>query len=159
MPRGQILVVDDEPSILSTLKKALSLEGYTVDVAGGVALAEERLAKRSYDVLLLDVSLPDGNGVELLERLRKSGVETPVIMMSGHATIDTAVRATRLGALDFLEKPVSTDRLLVVLENTLRLMRAEETAAELRAETGFFDELIGHSRAMRDLREQVTRAA
>lgn len=159
MPRGQILVVDDEPSILSTLKKALSLEGYTVDVAGGVALAAERVAKKSYDVLLLDVSLPDGNGVELLERLRATGVETPVIMMSGHATIDTAVRATRLGALDFLEKPVSTDRLLVVLENTLRLMRAEEAALELRAEAGFFDELIGHSRAMLDLREQVSRAA
>ena len=61
MPRGQILVVDDEPSILSTLKKALSLEGYTVDVVGGVTLAAERVAKKSYDVLLLDVSLPDGN--------------------------------------------------------------------------------------------------
>ena len=159
MPRGQILVVDDEPSILSTLKKALSLEGYTVDVAGGVTLAAERVAKKSYDVLLLDVSLPDGNGVELLERLRAGGVETPVIMMSGHATIDTAVRATRLGALDFLEKPVSTDRLLVVLDNTLRLMRAEEAALELRAEAGFFEELIGRSRAMLDLREQVSRAA
>ncbi|MBK7578782.1 MAG: sigma-54-dependent Fis family transcriptional regulator [Myxococcales bacterium] len=159
MPRGQVLVVDDEPSILNTLKKALSLEGYTVDVAGGVGLALERLAKKTYDVLLLDVSLPDGNGIELLERLRKSGVDTPVIMMSGHATIDTAVRATRLGALDFLEKPVSTDRLLVVLENTLRLMRAEEEAAELRAEAGFFDDLIGESRAMKELREHVTRAA
>ncbi|MFO0568248.1 MAG: sigma-54 dependent transcriptional regulator [Polyangiaceae bacterium] len=159
MPRGQILVVDDEPSILNTLKKALTLEGYTVDVAGGIALAEERLSKRSYDVLLLDVSLPDGNGVELLERLRKGSVDTPVIMMSGHATIDTAVRATRLGAIDFLEKPVSTDRLLVVLENTLRLMRAEEEAAELRAEAGFFDELIGESRAMKELREHVSRAA
>jgi len=159
MPRGQVLVVDDEPSILNTLKKALSLEGYSVDVAGGVVLAQERLSKKSYDVLLLDVSLPDGNGVELLEKLRSSGVDTPVIMMSGHATIDTAIRATRLGAIDFLEKPVSTDRLLVVLENTLRLMRAEEEALELRAEAGFFDELIGQSRAMRELREQVTRAA
>jgi DNA-binding NtrC family response regulator len=159
MPRGQILVVDDEPSILNTLKKALSLEGYSVDVAGGVGLAEERLGKKSYDVLLLDVSLPDGNGVELLEKLRAAGVETPVIMMSGHATIDTAVKATRLGALDFLEKPVSTDRLLVVLENTLRLMRAEEEAAELRAETGFFDELLGESRGMRELGENVGRAA
>lgn len=159
MPRGHILVVDDEPSILSTLKKALSLEGYSVDVAGGVKLAEERLAKRSYDVLLLDVSLPDGNGVELLERLRKAGSDAIVIMMSGHATIDTAVRATKLGALDFLEKPLSTDRLLVMLENALRLLRAEEEAHELRAETGFFEELIGQSRAMRELSEHVTRAA
>jgi len=159
MPRGHLLVVDDEPSILNTLKKALSLEGYSVDVAGGVGLAEERLAKHGYDAMLLDVSLPDGNGLELLERLRAAGSDTPVIMMSGHATVDTAVRATKLGALDFLEKPISTDRLLVMLENTLRLVRAEQEARELRAETGFFDELIGESRAMRELREQVSRAA
>ena len=73
MPRGHVLVVDDEPSILNTLKKALSLEGYAVDVAGGVGIAEERLGKRGYDVVLLDVALPDGNGVELLERLRAAG--------------------------------------------------------------------------------------
>jgi DNA-binding NtrC family response regulator len=159
MPRGHLLVVDDEPSILNTLKKALSLEGYSVDVAGGVGLAEERLAKHGYDAMLLDVSLPDGNGIELLERLRAAGADTPVIMMSGHATVDTAVRATKLGALDFLEKPISTDRLLVMLENTLRLVRAEQEARELRVETGFFDELIGESRAMSELREQVARAA
>ncbi|MEB2311197.1 MAG: sigma-54 dependent transcriptional regulator [Sorangiineae bacterium] len=159
MPRGQLLLVDDEPSILSTLKKALSLEGYAVDVAGGVGIALERLAKRSYDVMLLDVALPDGDGVELLERLRKSGNDAPVIMMSGHATVDAAVRATKLGALDFLEKPLSTDRLLIVLENTFRLMRAEEEARELRAEAGYFDELLGESRAMAELRDQVGRAA
>ena len=159
MPRGHILIVDDEPSILNTLKKALSLEGYSVDVAGGVGVAQERLAKRSYDILLLDVSLPDGNGIELLEKLRGAGNDAPVIMMSGHATVDTAVRATKLGALDFLEKPVSTDRLLLVLENTQRLVRAEEEAQELRAEAGYFEELIGRSRAMQDLSANVSRAA
>ncbi|MEZ4223392.1 MAG: sigma-54 dependent transcriptional regulator [Polyangiaceae bacterium] len=157
--RGRVLVVDDEPSILSTLKKALSLEGYEVDVAGGVGLAQERLASKGYDVLLLDVALPDGNGVELLERIRAAGNDSQVIMMSGHATVDVAVRATRLGALDFLEKPVSTDRLLLVLENTLRLIRAEETAEELRAEAGYFDELVGESRAIKELTDKVTRAA
>ncbi|HLV64778.1 MAG TPA: sigma-54 dependent transcriptional regulator [Polyangiaceae bacterium] len=159
MARGQVLVVDDEPSILSTLKKALSLEGYSVEVAGGVGIAEERLAKKSFDVVLLDVALPDGDGLELLERLKASGTESAVIMMSGHATIDAAVRATRLGALDFLEKPLSTDRLLLVLENTLRLVRAEAEARELRNVTGYFDELLGESRAMRELRERVLRAA
>ena len=157
--RGRVLVVDDEPSILSTLKKALSLEGYEVDVAGGVGLAQQRLAARGYDVLLLDVALPDGNGLELLERLRTAGNDAQVIMMSGHATVDVAVRATRLGALDFLEKPVSTDRLLVLLENTLRLMRAEEAAEELRAEAGHFDELVGTSRRMKELVDQIARAA
>src|SRR6187399_998843 len=159
MLRGHVLVVDDETSILNTLKKALSLEGYQVDLAGGIALAEERLAKHSYDVVLLDVALPDGDGLELLARLRGAGNETAVLMMSGHATIDAAVRATKLGALDFLEKPLSTDRLLVMLENALRLLHAEAEARELHAEAGHFDDLVGESRIMRDLRERVLRAA
>src|SRR5689334_19793554 len=159
MPRAQILVVDDEPSILGTLKKVLSLEGYGVDVAGGVAVAESKLAKQSYDVVMLDVGLPDGDGLSLLSKLMAAGLDAQVIMMSGHATIDAAVRATRLGALDFLEKPLSTDRLLVVLDNALRLTRAEAEAQELRREAGLGDELIGESRPMLALREQVLRAA
>ncbi|HEX7451725.1 MAG TPA: response regulator, partial [Polyangiaceae bacterium] len=99
MPRGHVLVVDDETSILNTLKKALSLEGYQVDLAGGIKVAEERLAKQSYDVVLLDVALPDGDGLDLLARLRVAGNDSAVLMMSGHATIDAAVRATKLGAL------------------------------------------------------------
>ncbi|MEO8906018.1 MAG: sigma-54 dependent transcriptional regulator [Polyangiaceae bacterium] len=159
MRRGHVLVVDDETSILSTLKKALSLEGYQVDLAGGISLAEERLAKQSYDVVLLDVALKDGDGLDLLARLRAAGNDCAVLMMSGHATIDAAVRATKLGALDFLEKPLSTDRLLVMLENALRLLHAEEEARELHAEAGHFDDLVGDSRIMRDLRERVLRAA
>jgi DNA-binding NtrC family response regulator len=159
MARAHLLVVDDEPSILTTLQKALSLEGYGVDVAGGVKIAEERLGKRTYDMVLLDVSLPDGDGVSLLERLRAGGNDTPVVMMSGHATVDAAVRATRLGAIDFLEKPLSTDRLLLVVENTLRLVRAEEESRALRKATGIAGELIGQSRAMVQLREQIARAA
>jgi DNA-binding NtrC family response regulator len=159
MPRGHVLVLDDEPSILTTLQKALALEGYTVDVAGGIAVAEEKLSKRSYDIALLDVSLPDGDGVSLLQRLRAGGVDIPIVMMSGHASIDAAVRATRLGAIDFLEKPLSTDRLLLVLDNTLRLIRAEAEASALRTQTGQMGELIGESRAMVSLREQISRAA
>lgn len=159
MARAHLLIVDDETSILSTLKKALTLEGYTVDVAGGAALAEERIRKGNYDLVLLDVALPDGDGVSVLEKVRASGNDVPAIMMSGHGTIDTAVRATKLGAFDFLEKPVSTDRLLVVLHNALRLVRAEAEAEALKAEAGYFDELIGESRAMADLRDQVGRAA
>jgi DNA-binding NtrC family response regulator len=159
MPRGHILVLDDEHSILTTLQKALSLEGHTVDVAGGIAIAEDKLAKKSYDLALFDVSLPDGDGVELLKRLRAANNDLPVVMMSGHATIDAAVRATRLGALDFLEKPLSTDRLILVIDNVLRLIRAEAEARELRTQTGQVGELIGQSRAMVELREQIARAA
>jgi DNA-binding NtrC family response regulator len=159
MARGHLLVVDDEASILSTLKKALSLEGYAVDVAGGVAVAEEKIRKGNYDVVLLDVALPDGDGVELLSRLRTSGNDVAAIVMSGHGSIEAAVKATRLGALDFLEKPVSTDRLLIVVDNALRLLRAEAEAEALKAEAGYFDELLGTSSAMARLREQIGRAA
>jgi len=158
MPRGHVIVVDDERAILTTLQKALSLEGYTVDVAGGVKVAEEKLAKQSYDIGLFDVALPDGDGVGLLQRLRKSGADFPIVMMSGHATVDAAVRATRLGAFDFLEKPLSTDRLLLVIENALRLVRAEAEAKTLRNQAGLGD-LVGESRAMVSLREQIERAA
>jgi DNA-binding NtrC family response regulator len=159
MARGHVLVLDDEPAILTTLQKALALEGYTVEVAGGIAVAEAKLAKKTFDIALFDVSLPDGDGVALLQRLRAQGADLPVVMMSGHATVDAAVRATRLGAIDFLEKPLSTDRLLLVLENTLRLVRAEAEASALRTQTGQVGELIGDSRAMVALREQLGRAA
>jgi DNA-binding NtrC family response regulator len=159
MPRGHVLVLDDEPTILTTLQKALSLEGYAVDVAGGIAVAEEKIAKKSYDIALFDVSLPDGDGVGLLQRIRTAGNDLPVVMMSGHATIDAAVRATRLGASDFLEKPLSTDRLLLVLDNIIRLVRAEAEAKALRTQAGQVGELIGQSRSMVELREQIGRAA
>jgi DNA-binding NtrC family response regulator len=158
MSRGYILVVDDEVSILQTLRRALTLEGYVVDVAGGAALALEKLGKQSYDLVLLDVALTDGDGVAVLERMRSAGDQTCVVMMSGHATVDAAVRATRLGASDFLEKPLSTDRLILVVENLLRMMRAEAEATELLARAGLDGELLGESPSMAALRDQIVRA-
>jgi DNA-binding NtrC family response regulator len=157
--RAHVLVVDDEPSILTTLQKALSVEGYAVDVAGGVKVAEEKLKKRTYDLCLFDVMLPDGDGVELLERMRAAKTDTPVIMMSGHATIDTAVRAVRVGALNFLEKPLNTDALLIAVETALRLTRAEAEARDLRRAAGATGELVGESPAIKKLVEQIGRAA
>jgi DNA-binding NtrC family response regulator len=159
MMRGSILVVDDEAAILSTLKTALSLEGYSVDVAGSIELGEKKARTGQYDVLLLDVALPDGDGVELLGRLKGSDLSATIVMMSGHATIETAVRATQLGALDFLEKPLSTDRLLLVIENALRLRQAEEQAQILKREAGYFDEIIGRSSGMHELSQRLLRAA
>src|SRR5262245_29485206 len=156
--RGHILVVDDETSILTTLKKALTLEGYAVDVAGGFAVAWEKLGKYSYDLALFDVALPDGDGVELLEKVKATGSTLPVIIMSGHAGVEAAVRAMRLGARTFLEKPLSTDKLLADIEMTLELERAKQEAAELKAQAGM-DELVGQSASMVALREQIARAA
>lgn len=159
MPHAHLLVVDDEPSILTTLQRALTLEGYSVDVAGGVGIADEKLKRRSYDLCLFDVQLPDGDGLSLLAKLRAAKSEVPVIMMSGHATIDTAVKATRLGALNFLEKPINTDALLIAVETALRLQRAEAEARELRLATGVTGDLVGESAAINKLVEQVARAA
>src|ERR1700736_3111337 len=159
MPHAHLLVVDDEPSILTTLQKALSLEGYAVDVAGGIKIAEEKLKKRSYDLSLFDVQLPDGSGLDLLEKVRAQKLDTPILMMSGHATIDTAVKATRLGALNFLEKPLNTDALLIAVETAIRLQRAESEARELRAASGTTGELVGESAAIKKLVEQISRAA
>jgi DNA-binding NtrC family response regulator len=157
MPRAHLLVVDDEPSILTTLQKALSLEGYGVDVAGGVRPAEDKLRKRSYDLCLFDVALPDGSGLDLIKIALSSKSDMPILMMSGHATIDVAVQATRAGALAFLEKPLNTDALLIAIENALRLERAEAEAKELRRAQ--FGELVGESSAMKKLAEQIARAA
>jgi DNA-binding NtrC family response regulator len=158
MARAHLLVVDDEPAILTTLRKTLELEGYAVDISGGAKVAEERLKKRSYDLCLFDVSLPDGNGLDLLQGMRAAKVDTPVIMMSGHATIDTAIRATRLGALNFLEKPLNTDALLITVETALRLDRAEAEAKALKAQAGF-GQLVGESAPIKRLLEQIARAA
>jgi DNA-binding NtrC family response regulator len=159
MALAHLLVVDDEPSILTTLQKALSLEGYAVDVAGGMKVAEDKLKKRAYDLCLFDVMLPDGDGLDLLERLRATKNDTPVIMMSGHATIDTAVRAVRVGALNFLEKPLNTDALLIAVDTALRLIRAEAEASDLRRAAGSSGELVGEGAAMKRLAEQIARAA
>jgi DNA-binding NtrC family response regulator len=159
MPLAHLLVVDDEASILTTLQKALSLEGYAVDVAGGAKVAEDKLRKRTYDLCLFDVMLPDGDGLELLEKLRAAKNDTPIIMMSGHATIDAAVRAVRVGALNFLEKPLNTDALLIAVDTALRLTRAEAEALDLRRAAGATGDLVGESPAIKRLVEQIGRAA
>lgn len=159
MSSQRILVVDDEPGVLSSLKLALQLEGYEVDVAGGVGLAKERAKKESYDAALLDVSLPDGNGVELLGVLKGDSPELVCVMMSGQASVEVAVEATRRGACDFLEKPVSTERMLIALRNGLRLRDVEREAGSLREASGHLTELRGDSEAMKQLRGLVSRAA
>ena len=111
-----LLIVDDEANILSSLQGALGREGYQVDGAATLTEARAKL-REAYDVVLLDVLLPDGSGLDVLAEIMGATADTVVIMMSGHASIDAAVSATRLGAFDFLEKPISLERLLVLLRN------------------------------------------
>jgi DNA-binding NtrC family response regulator len=157
--RASILVVDDEPNIVRTIRSALKVEGYDVDSASDGPSALEKLASRAFDLALMDVQLPGMDGLQVLERARAQGVDTPVIVMSGHGTIETAVQATRLGAQDFLEKPLSTDKLTLTVANTLELSRLATENKKLKRLSGVAMGLLGDSSVMRELRDRVRLAA
>ncbi|HTM57126.1 MAG TPA: sigma-54 dependent transcriptional regulator [Candidatus Udaeobacter sp.] len=150
-----ILIVDDEANILRSLEGALGREGYTVEGASNVAEARARL-REAVDIVLLDVWLPDGSGVDLLAEIMKNDLAGAVIMMSGHATVDLAVQATRLGAYDFLEKPISLDRLLILLRNATESRALEAENRRLRR--AWPVAIIGRSAAVERLLGEVERA-
>ncbi|MDP2275714.1 MAG: sigma-54 dependent transcriptional regulator [Archangium sp.] len=153
-----VLVVDDERNILLTLSQALQLEGYHVELASGAKVALDVLAARPVDAVLMDVKMPDMDGLTALSKMRELKKELPVIMMSGHGTIDTAVKATQLGARDFLEKPISRDRMLLALKNALEHQKVVEELQTLRAEVGRFD-MVGQGAAMQRIYALIQRAA
>ena len=150
-----VLVVDDEKNILVTLSRALRVEGFDVDVAGSGQLALEKAKVKSYDAVLLDVQLGDLDGLEVMRMLRAENEDLPVLIMSGHGTIETAVAATRIGAFDFLEKPIGTERLLVSLTRALDAVKLSRENRELRERAGATDALLGQSDVMVRLRAQV----
>ena len=159
MPRkAHLLLVDDDPNTLASLSRAFRLEGHEATVCDNAARAIELLRTETFDLILSDVVMPGRTGLELLEDLKKAGVKTPIILISGQANIEMAVKATKLGALDFLEKPLSTDKLLVTVENALRLSRLENENKELRHRLGKH-ELVGSSPVMKKLTEQIDRVA
>jgi DNA-binding NtrC family response regulator len=159
LPRkAHLLLVDDDPNTLASLSRAFRLAGLEATVCDNAGRALELLRTESFDLILSDVVMPGKSGLELLEDLRKAGVKTPVVLISGQANIEMAVRATKLGALDFLEKPLSTDKLLVTVENALRLSRLEDENRELRNRLGKH-ELIGSGAAMTRLLAQIDRVA
>jgi two-component system nitrogen regulation response regulator NtrX len=159
LPRkAHLLLVDDEPNTLASLSRAFRMAGHEATVCDNAGRALELLRTDSFDLILSDVVMPGKSGLELLEDLKKAGVKTPIVLISGQANIEMAVRATKLGALDFLEKPLSTDKLLVTVENALRLSRLEDENRELRQRLGKH-ELIGSGPAMTRLLAQIERVA
>ena len=145
---SRLLIVDDDPNTLASLSRAFRMEGYEVTVSDNAVRALQLVREQSFDLIFSDVVMPGKNGIVLLEEMREAGVATPVVMISGQATVDMAVRATKLGALDFLEKPLSTEKLLLTVENALKLKRLEEENRELRAKVGKH-EIVWRSEAMR----------
>jgi len=159
LPRtAHLLLVDDDPNTLASLSRAFRLAGHEATVCDNAARAVELLRTETFDLILSDVVMPGRGGLELLEDLKKAGVKTPIVLISGQANIEMAVRATKLGALDFLEKPLSTDKLLVTVENALRLARLEEENRELRHRLGKH-ELVGSGPATKKLLAQIERVA
>ena len=158
MPGQTVLVVDDEKNILLTLNQSLQLEGYRTELASSGKVALETLAARPVDVVVMDVKMPDLDGLAVLEKIRAMSPGLPVIMMSGHGTIDTAVKATQLGARDFLEKPISRDRLLLALRNALEHQAVVQELTTLRAEVGRY-EMVGSGSAMERIYALIRRAA
>ena len=155
---AHLLIVDDDANTLASLARAFRLAGHEATVCDNAARALELVKSQAFDLIFSDVVMPGKNGLALLEDFKAQGLATPVIMISGQANIDMAVRATRLGAIDFLEKPLSTEKLLLTIENVLKLKRLEEENRQLRQRVGKH-EIIWKSEAMRRVMAQVERVA
>ncbi len=159
MSKTKVLIVDDKENIRKTLSEILEDEGYTVIEASS---GEEALllAHEHYpDIIFLDVWLKEMDGIEVLSKLNSSGMTMPVIMISGHANIELAVKATKLGAYDFLEKPLSLDKVVIVAKRALEKKRLEEENKNLKANLTKKCRLIGDSERMQILRQQIEIAA
>ena len=156
--KAHLLIVDDEPNTLASLSRAFRLEGHEATVCDNATKALELAMTQPFDLILSDVVMPGKDGLTLLEELKGQGIATPVVMMSGQAHIEMAVRATRLGALDFLEKPITTDKLLLTVENALKLGRLERQNLDLQRRLGKH-ELVWQGETMRRVMAQVERVA
>ena len=156
--KAHLLIVDDEANTLASLSRAFRLAGHQATVCDNAAKALELAKAQKFDLILSDVVMPVKSGLSLLEDLKAQGENTPVVMMSGQADIEMAVRATRLGALDFLEKPISTEKLLLTVENALKLQRLESENRQLKQRLGKH-EIVWQGEAMQRVMAQVARVA
>ena len=154
---NHVLIVDDEAEIRESLENILREEEYLVTTSATAAEALELVRDAAYDVVLLDIWLPDGDGLETLGQIRAMGAANApeVVIISGHGTIEAAVRATKLGAYDFLEKPLSLDRTLIVLKNAMKARQMREDNQELMRQLAVKGTVTGQSVAMKALRQQI----
>lgn len=156
---GHILLVDDEHDVRVALTRVLTRGGYEVEAVSEAKAALDALEGSSFDLLLTDVSMPGMTGLELLEAVRERSSALPAIVMSGAGTIEFAVKALKLGAYDFIEKPVRAERLIATVESCLRYRQLEGVNEQLRGELGVGQELLGESAAMQELRKIISRIA
>ena len=156
--KARLLIIDDDPNTLASLARAFRLAGHEATVCDSATRALELLRTEEFDLIFSDVVMPGKDGLAFLEEFKTLAVQTPVVMMSGQAHIAMAVRATQLGAIDFLEKPISSDKLLLTVENALRLKRLEEENRQLRQKLGKH-EMVFTSDSMKRVLAQIERVA
>jgi two-component system nitrogen regulation response regulator NtrX len=154
--RAAVLVVDDEAAIRDSLHMILEYEGYRVEEAASGSQALTKVGERAPDAIVLDIKMPEMDGLELLKALRERGYEMPVLMISGHADVATAVEATRRGAFDFFEKPLQRERVLLSLRNAIEAYRLQTENRSLKPEP---EQIIGTASSVRRLREMIEKAA
>jgi len=145
MIKDKILVIDDEAGIRSSLKGILEDEGFEVKTTENGEDGLEILKRQNFDLILLDIWLPEMNGIDLLQKIKKSEENLQVVMISGHGTIETAVKATKLGAYDFLEKPLSLEKVVLTAKNALKQKKLEEENIQLREKIKPRYQLVGKS--------------
>src|SRR6476646_7511203 len=157
--KASVLIVDDEAGVRSALSGVLRDEGYEVEAVDSGEACLDRVARAPYDVIVLDIWLPGMDGLVTLARLRERRVDAPVVLISGHGNIESAVRAIKMGAFDFVEKPLSLEKTVLVVRNALRQRHLEAENRALRAHVDRQLTMVGDSHAMVQLREQVAMAA
>ena len=155
----RILVVDDEAGVRSALSGVLRDENYFVDAVETGEACVEKAVRGSYDAIVLDIWLPGMDGLATLQKLRERRVDAPIIMISGHGNIESAVRAIKLGAFDFVEKPLSLEKTVLAVTNAVRQRRLEDENRKLRATVGRRETIVGQSYAIIQLQEQIAMAA
>lgn len=156
---AKILIVDDERSIRNTLKDILEFEKYDVELAEDGLMALELTKNTTFDAIFLDIKMPQMDGIEVLQKMRENGVETPIVMISGHGNIETAVECLKKGAYDFIEKPIDLNRLLVVIRNALDKSTLVTETKILKKKVDKKYAMIGESLAVRKLRQMIEMVA
>ena len=156
--KAHLLIVDDEANTLASLSRAFRLAGHDATVCDNAAKGLELAKSQEFDLIFSDVVMPGKDGLTLLAELKQQGVSAPVVMMSGQAHIEMAVRATKLGAVDFLEKPISTDKLMLTIDNVLKLRRLESENRQLKQRLGKH-EIVWKGETMRRIIAQLERVA
>jgi two-component system nitrogen regulation response regulator NtrX len=156
---SNILIVDDEKAIRKTLGEILSYEGYKMDEAGDGEEALKRFKEKTYDVVLCDIKMPKMDGIEFLERARESNPDVPIIMISGHGTIETAVEAVKKGAYDYISKPPDLNRLLITIRNAMDKTSLVTETKVLKRKVARVQEMIGESGPIQKIKETIEKVA